>query len=100
MSTLLERMVTLEHRREIKERHERYREAATRLYPGAKLRDLVSVNETADHDGAFVEMTVWIPAAEIAHKECGGNCEESEYCDRECAREDLHDGRHACKNHV
>lgn len=93
-------MTILDDRRQTKERHERYRMAAARLYPTASLRNLVSVNETAERDGAFIELTVWVPAAEIAPVECADTCEEHDDCDRVCAREASHEGRHACKNHV
>lgn len=50
----------MDDRRTVKALHERYRVAARRLFPGATLRELCSVNETADRDGAFLEMSVWI----------------------------------------
>lgn len=54
-------MSTQDDRDDVKARHERYREAVKHLYPNASVRPLVSVNETAELDGAFVEITVWIP---------------------------------------
>lgn len=58
-------MTLLDDRLKTKERHERYRAAAARLYPRASFRNLVSVNETADLDGAFIEMTVWVSRKDL-----------------------------------
>lgn len=51
-----------------KVRWEQYREAARRLYPGCKLSPVCHVGEPADRDGAFIEITVWIPKEEIESK--------------------------------
>lgn len=48
-----------------KVRWQAYRDAAARLYPSATIRHLVAVQETADKNGAFVEVTVYIPHSEI-----------------------------------
>lgn len=55
----------LDERRATKEHHERYRDAARRLYPGASVRDMCSVNEDAERTGAFLEIVVWIPRKEL-----------------------------------
>jgi hypothetical protein len=57
-----------------KERWERYREAARRLYPHAKLSPVCHVGEPQDREGAFIEITVWIPVAEI---QCGVQSREN-----------------------
>lgn len=31
---------------------------------------------------------------------CGWPCQEHDDCDRPCVHDVMHDGRHACKNHV
>lgn len=52
-------------RQEQKARGDKYREAAVRLFPGVTVRHACAVNESADGDGAFLEVGIWIPRAEI-----------------------------------
>lgn len=52
-----------EQRKATKERHERYREILRSW--GFKISSYAQVTESADGDGAFVEVTVWIPSAEL-----------------------------------
>lgn len=47
---------------ERKVRHERYRVAAAKF---GTVREHVTVNEDADRTGAYVEVLVWIPRADI-----------------------------------
>ena len=62
-------MTVYEEREAQKERWERYREAAARLFPGVTFRHQCAVSETAGKDGAFMEGVVWVPRSEIEPKE-------------------------------
>lgn len=61
MRRCVDAVTVYEERQAEKERWEQYREACARLYPDAHMRHLVAVSETADRDGAFIEISVWIP---------------------------------------
>lgn len=50
--------------------HAKYREAAQRLHPGFKVSRIAHVHQMAD--GAFVEITAWVPKDE-ADKESGAS---------------------------
>jgi hypothetical protein len=73
-------MPLIDQRRKTKERHERYRTAARRLYPNASIREQCAVNEDAEGTGAFIEVVVWIPREEIAPREvCILECDSPSY---------------------
>ena len=46
------------------ERDAAYRAAAARL-SGGRVHPMASVNQPASQDGAFIEVTVWVPQAEM-----------------------------------
>lgn len=53
-----------------RERNERFREAARRLYGqfGVEVPQWAAVQVPADQNGAYVEALVWVPASEIDRK--------------------------------
>lgn len=61
-------MTRIEERDAIKHLHKQYRRACARLFPDLRMKEGVAVNETADKDGAFIEVTIWVPRTE-AEKE-------------------------------
>lgn len=54
----------LERAQQAKQRYEKYREAARRL-SGGRVSHLATPVETIDGTGAFVEVVIWVPIAEI-----------------------------------
>lgn len=65
-------MTTYDERRRQQQEDEAYRHAAERLFPSATVRPLTAVTRVAADDGAFLEVTVWVPRAEIERERTGG----------------------------
>lgn len=61
---LLKDPMTTEQRQARKTEDERYRQAAARL-SGGTVRPLTAVNRPASNEGAFVEVTMWVPREEV-----------------------------------
>lgn len=54
-------MTVKEERDAQKQRWQQYRDAVKKLFPTATVNPLCAVNETANKDGAFIEVVVWVP---------------------------------------
>jgi len=63
-------MTRQEERDAQKERWQKYRNAATALYPIASINQYCAVSEVANKDGAFLEVIIWVPRSAIERPQC------------------------------